>query len=368
MQKQEEHYPTRPEQHPSALQTVQSVTPGRALVIIGIALLVIFFLVFFWYIAQVFFLIFAGILFAILLCIPAGWLINHTPLSGPWAVVLVLVTAFALLGTGVYFLAPAITSQINQLTQTIPQGIEQINAWLQQAGWMQQLPWNIQRLDDLIPSASNALSRIPRVFTGLMGILTSLLVIFALGVFLSLQPSMYINGFARLFPHHRREHVHDVLVTVGYSLKWWLISRMFSMMVIGTMTAIGLWVLGVPNALVLGIVSGVVNFVPFIGTILALVPVGIVALLQSPLTLLYVLIFYFGVQTVESYFLTPFVQQRAVHIPPALGLSFQLLLSILTGVWGFLLAIPLIAAILVLVKILYIEDVLGDETDVRRPD
>jgi predicted PurR-regulated permease PerM len=211
------------------------------------------------------------------------------------------------------------------------------------------------------------LARLGGVFSGVFSVSVNMLVVVVVGFFLALQPRMYIDGFISLFSHRHRERTREVLHAVGYSLKWWLLSRLFSMTVIGIATGIGLWLLDVPFVLTLAVVSGLLNFIPFVGSYLALVPVSLVALMQSPMTLIYVLILYVAVQMIESYFLTPMVQQQAVDIPPVLAIMVQLLMVVLVGLLGFVLAVPLTAVGLVLVKLLYIEGVLGDSVDLPRP-
>ena len=137
------------------------------------------------------------------------------------------------------------------------------------------------------------------------------------------------------------------------------------MIIIGVLTAVGLWLLGVPLALTLGLLAALLTFIPNIGPILAVVPAALLALLQSPTRALYVVLLYLGIQTVESYLLTPLMQKRTVSLPPALTIFAQVLMGILVGRIGLVLATPLTAALFVLVKMLYVEDILGDsiETD-----
>jgi predicted PurR-regulated permease PerM len=334
----------------------------------GIVLLLISGVLLMWYVSQVLLLIFAGILLAILLRIPTNWLHQRTGLPEPAALALIVLLVLGGLAGGTVLLAPTVINQINGLIETLPESMEQFRTWLQQYSWLPDIPNTMPPLTNVLPGPGSVLSNLGGIFAGVSGLAINLLVFFAAGLFFALQPRLYVSGVVKLFPQQHRDHVHEVLHMAGYTLKWWLISRLFSMVLIGVSTGIGLWLLGVPYALLLGLVSGLLNFIPFVGTFLALIPVGMVALLQSPITLLYVLLFYTVVQTIESYLLTPMVQQRAIHIPPALALTAQMLLSVLVGTLGFLLAVPLTAVGLVLVKLLYVRDVLGDdELDMREP-
>ena len=132
------------------------------------------------------------------------------------------------------------------------------------------------------------------------------------------------------------------------------------MAVVALATALGLQLLGMPLAITLGLIAGLLGFVPGIGPILATVPAALVALLQSPLQVLYVVVLYVAVQLVEGYLLTPLVQRYTVALPPVLTVVGIVLLGVLLGGLGLVLAAPLTIVVFILVKMLYIEDVLGD--------
>jgi predicted PurR-regulated permease PerM len=158
--------------------------------------------------------------------------------------------------------------------------------------------------------------------------------------------------------------VREILNTIGEALKWWLIGRLVAMLILGLLVGIGLALLRVPLALSLGMITGLVSFVPIIGSVLAIIPAGLIALSQGPLKLLYVLFLYAGAQGVETYLLTPLVQRRTALMAPALALLLQLLMGILIGPLGIALAYPLAVVGQVLIKKLYLEDVLGESVDI----
>jgi predicted PurR-regulated permease PerM len=132
------------------------------------------------------------------------------------------------------------------------------------------------------------------------------------------------------------------------------------MAVVGTTTTLGLWLLGVPLALTLGLLAALFGFVPYIGPLVAAIPALLLALMNGPQLALYVLLLYLTIQLIESYILTPIVEQQAVSLPPALTITVMLLLGVLVGGLGLALAAPLTACVLVLIKMLYVEDALGD--------
>jgi predicted PurR-regulated permease PerM len=139
-----------------------------------------------------------------------------------------------------------------------------------------------------------------------------------------------------------------------------MLGRLFSMTVLGIITAVGLWLLGVPLAVALGFLAGIMIFVPYIGSIASAVPAVIIAASTDLMLAVYVIALYLGVHLVEGYILVPLVQRRAVHLPPALTLSAQVILGVLAGFIGLVFATPLLAAGLVMVRMIHIEDILGD--------
>jgi predicted PurR-regulated permease PerM len=143
----------------------------------------------------------------------------------------------------------------------------------------------------------------------------------------------------------------------------WLVGRMFAMLMVGGITTLGLWLLHVPLALALGLLAALGELVPNIGPLLAFVPAILLAFTDSPSHALAVGGLYLAVQGFESYVLTPLVEKRAVSLPPALTVTAQVLLGLLAGGLGLVLAAPLTAVAMVLVQRLYIEDMLGDSME-----
>jgi predicted PurR-regulated permease PerM len=162
----------------------------------------------------------------------------------------------------------------------------------------------------------------------------------------------------RLFPPKRRPRIDDVLLKVGNALWAWTLGRLIAMALIAVGSTAGLWMIGIPLPATLGVLAGVSNFVPNLGPLIASVPPLLFGLQQGGNSALYVAGFYLALQVVESYLITPLIDQQQVRLPPALTLAGQLLLGMIAGFMGLLLATPLIAAAHVVIRELYVKDVL----------
>ena len=168
-------------------------------------------------------------------------------------------------------------------------------------------------------------------------------------------------GLLYLVPPARRPRVAQVVDAVALDLRGWLLGQVILMVMMGATTALGLWLVGIPMALTLGIIAGILELIPYIGAWLSAVPAALIALLLGPWYLAMTLALYLGLHILEGYILVPLVQRRAVHLPPALTLVAQLLLGDLLGGLGLFVAAPLTVSAVTILKMLYVEDALGDQ-------
>ncbi len=336
----------------------------RVLTAVGITLLLILFILFIWQSIQVLLLIFASFLFSIFL----RWLkyiIRKTTrlpqgLSLSLAII-VLILSLTLLSL---FLAPVVKEQTLNLAEDIPRYTIKLKFYLLQFSWGDEVIEQAQEPEQLINNQdgeeTSFLDQIIGLFSITFGVLTGLLFIVVMGIYIAANPLIYVNGILRLIPRHRRPRALHVMHSLSTTIRGWLLGQSFSMAVLGTIVGLGLWLLGVPNAVVLGLFAAIMTFIPNLGPVFAFIPAILVALPLGLMKALYVTIFYIIVQNIEGNFLTPMVQQKVIAVPPVLILSTQLLLYNLIGFLGILLAMPLLACIMVIVRMVYVEDVLGD--------
>lgn len=333
------------------LHTVLLVVLGLALVLAVADLLVVT--------LSVLLLLFAGVLFGVFLNAPSCWLARNSPLSYRAANLAIVIAFVAMVVAGTYYMGQQGVKEATELQTQMQSSFETLLDRIKQYEWSEQLlpkDWK-SAFGDV---DQGVLSRVVQGVQGITWALTSLLVIFFVGMYVAFDPRLYEDGLVRLVPPDKRQRAGEVLQKLRSVLAYWILGRLISMSAIAVLTAIGLGLLGVPLPIPLGILAGLLTFIPNIGPILAAVPQMLLALEIGMDTVLYVLIFNLALQGVESYLVTPLVQQYVVSLPPALTISVQLLLGVLIGIMGVVMAAPLTAAVLVLVQMLYIQDRLGD--------
>lgn len=307
--------------------------------------------------ADVLLVLFGGILFSVFLRGTADLISEHSPLSPKLSLALVLAVLFALAVTGGWLLAGEIASQLDQLSVNLIRMWQQTEERLRQQPWGRQLLTLFARAQSEAPAAQMSARVTQAVSTTLGGIANFAIIVFV-GMYLAINPGWYQRGLLRLFPPARRTRVREMLKAIGHTLRWWLLGRAVGMAIVGTLTTIGLFLLDVPLALALGVIAGAFDFVPFVGPIMAAAPGIMIASEGGGTQVMYVAMLYFGIQLLEGYVITPLIEQKSVSLPPALTISAQVLLGVLVGALGVVLATPLTAVMTVLVKGLYVEDTL----------
>lgn len=310
---------------------------------------------------EILFTVFAGILLAVFLAGVSRELNEDIYLPRPLALFLTLTGLVGLI-VGLWMLAgPDISQQVNALAAILPDAAEQLASQLRTSA--QQYEW-VRRFVDpsqLLPPVSSVIGRVTNVFRGTLNVLVNGFIILFIGIYGAAAPHLYVEGVVRLIPPSSRPRARQVLHALGRALRWWLTGRFIMMVIVGILTALGLQLAGIPSPIALGLVAALFSFIPYLGPVLSVLPALLVASVLGATEVLYVLIVYGTVQLLESYLITPLVQQQAVHIPPATVITAQFIGGIGAGAVGVLLATPLTIVVIVLVQTLYVEDILGDE-------
>ncbi|HYM02659.1 MAG TPA: AI-2E family transporter [Stellaceae bacterium] len=298
-------------------------------------------------------------LLALLLRGLAGAVARSTRIPEAWAVVPVMVGLLAALGAVGWLFGSQVALQFDVLAVDLPRSVSQV------ASGFAATTWGAWFLDyaqgmDVTGLTGQVAGRVATFFGSAFRAGAYMAVLVFAAVYLAAQPERYRQGLLRLIPPDRRDRLSDVLDLVGATLRRWLIGQSVTMAVVGTLTGVGLWALGVAAPLALGLIAGVFAFVPFVGPILASVPGILMAATQGPMPALYAAALYGAVHVVEGNLITPLVQAEVVKLPPVMTLFATLAFGVLLGPVGVLLAAPLTVILLVAVNALYLEDVLGE--------
>jgi predicted PurR-regulated permease PerM len=313
-----------------------------------------------WFASSILLLIFGAILIAVLLSSATARLQQWFRVWRGVALAMVLLLAVSVIGGGGWLLAPHVAGQGEQLVKSLPEAVDRLREYLQQFPLLQAATENLPAFEEMVEGVPDMLTRARSVFTGVFGVFVNIVIVLFLSVYLAAQPQVYINGFVTLFPKTRRARICEVVYRIGDTLGLWLMGKMLSMVIVGTVTAVSLMLLDVPLALVLGVVAGLFEFIPYLGPVMAGIPAVLIAFSQSPSLALSVLMLFAVIQMAEGYFLQPMIERRTVSLPPAMTISTQVMMALPFGLLGVALATPLVASIVVVVSMLYVQDVLDD--------
>lgn len=335
----------------------------RTLVVVGIVTLVVCVALLLWNAVDIFLLAFASVLLATFLNTPARFLSSRSRVPHGLALALVLLVLLAA-ATALGFLAgPPVAEQARTLFEQLPTSADQLGDAMEDVPGGQ---WILERMpqgEDAGLSGTGLISQVTGTASMFWDGLAKLLFVFFLGLYLAASPRVYRDGLAALIPPGRRERAIVILNQIGKVLQGWLLGQLASMLAVGLMVWLGLTVLGMPLALILGIIAGLFDFVPIVGPVLAFVPAFLVALTQGFTQVLWVTLLYVVVQQIESHVIVPLVQRRAIDLPPALTISAVFVGGAAFGPVGLLVATPLAAVLLVLVDMLYRHDILGEHVE-----
>jgi len=315
--------------------------------------------------AEVLLLVFAGLLFAVLLSSLADALVRMAGIGRGMALGLtVLVLLAGTVGTA-WALWPSVSEQADQLATELPAALRELRGWFEQREWGR---WLLGRAEpEQMADGGTLVNQATGVLLTTISALAAFLIILFVGLYVSAQPLLYQRGLRRLVPVAGRRRADEVLFEVTSVLRWWLIGKLLSMALVGVLTTVGLWWLDVPLALTFGLLAAALTFIPNVGPVLSVVPPALLALADDPTRAVYVAALYLAIQTVESYAVTPLIQRRTVSMPPALTIMSQIVLGVLVGGIGVAVATPLTAAALTVIRMLYVEDLLEREAPAQIP-
>ncbi|MGX1309731.1 putative PurR-regulated permease PerM [Amorphus suaedae] len=306
-----------------------------------------------WKLASVLILILCAVMVGIVLDAAANGITR--PLGIPrWIGLAVAVLAISgAIVTASVFAGPTLTEQVSGLGTEAQSGLERLRDNLTAVGLSTEGEDADIKLKEVLPAPSGLLSSATKALSSVLGVFGSAIVVAVVGIYLAASPDAYVSGLVGFAPKGKRRTLRRILSETGTVLQRWLIGKGISMLIVGLLSYAGLLILGVPMALLLAVFAGLAAFVPFLGPLAGGLAMGLVALSESWQLAVWVLGLYVIIQTVESYLLTPIVQQKTVYLLPAVVLTAQLVMGTLFGIMGVALATPITAILMTVLNETY---------------
>jgi len=312
-----------------------------------------------WALSGVVLVLFLAVLLACVLRGSAEYLAARTGVRDSFALVaVVLVVTLVAAGIG-WWMVPKLAHEGYDLVGRLSQEWQLLRPRLE--------PLLVPRNDNGPLPALGAMqgrlaAPVEAVFGSSLGVITGCVVVVVTAIYLAASPELYVGGALHLVPFPMRPRAREVLARTGQVLRLWVLGQLVDMLAVGLMAGVGLWVVGVPVPFALGVLSALLTFIPYLGAILAAVPATLLALTVSWPTALWALGVYTLCHCIEGYLIAPNVQRRMVELPPAMMLVSMTVAGALFGLLGVAVGTPLAAVGMTAVRMLYVEDVLHDDT------
>lgn len=302
-------------------------------------------------------LAFGSVLGAIVIHAIAEIYVERIRLPERPALGLAIFTMLAAIGLLGWLFGVEFRTQVNVLVTRLPGILEEIG------GQMAQSPVGAKVVDAV--RAAFAGSRVAQDIGGLAEgagqfALNALLVLVG-AIFFAVDPKVYERGFLLLMPPSKRAAMEDALLDTAATLRLWLRAQLIQMTTMGVLVGFGLWWIGVPSAPALGLLTGLSEFIPYVGPLAAMVPALGLAATQSVSHVLWTLGVFAAVRVVQTNFITPFVTSRVIAIPPAVTLFAILAIGAVFGLFGLFFSAAMLVVIFTLVRSLYLRDTLGED-------
>ncbi len=331
--------------------------PLGRVVAAGTALLVIYFVVrAFAGVSQALLLAFFGVLVAILLDVPTTALAQRMPRA--LALLLVVLAAIALIAGNVVLVAPTVSAQVALLARELPHAVAHAGELWARLAPGETGTWATMR-ERVVAALPSLASRLLPFVNGTLSVVTSTLVVFAFALFVAVDPRAELRWLSRLVPDRHEETFAVLSRRISGTLRQWLLGMIVTLAIVAALTGAGLLVIGVPSWLVLALLTFVTGFVPYLGAVLAGVLVLGAGLAVSGKTALAAVAIFVVGQVLQGVLIAPLVNRRMSRMPPALLLTWQIVMIASFGVLGVLAAQPLLAVAMVVIEYLYVERKLG---------
>lgn len=356
------------------------------------AVVIVVLLIALWVISPIMLLTLTAVLLVVLFTTPIRFLTRRGVSRGLATLTsfIIIVGFFVLIGV---VILPVLVQQFATLAVLVQAGIEQmVDSWNNLdtqttkyfLGWADpviitpsqdpattilrfvrdSLQLNADFINQVVSQVFGALSQISvsvlPVVSGVAATLLNFLIVIFLSLYFLADPRGHEDGLIRLLPISYRPRAREIVDRLDVTLRGWLESTLLAMVFVGLVTWIALSILGLREAAALGMIAGVLSFVPNFGTLVALIPAVAVGILQQPQNIGWIIIVTYGISLIQSQIISPLLVAGRINLPPVLVLLGQIIAGYFFGFLGILLAVPLAAILMVLVQEVYIKDILGD--------
>lgn len=339
---------------------IRSISAPAALKVTAIVFAVLIGLRFLWLAHALFIVATLGILLGLTISRAVDYLERFKIRRGIGAPLVLLLLIGLLVGIGAMVM-PSVREQTAQIGDALPKALAEIE---HKIGASKAQQWTAQITKEL----RNATKFLFPIISSIFGAIGGLLIVLFISMYVAAEPGLYREGLVHLVPHQHRARAREVFSTLAETLRQWLVARLLAMTAIGLITGIGLALLDVKAAAALGLLAGLLELVPFFGPFVSAIPAVGIAMVDSPQKALMVIGLYTIVQQLEGHLITPLILEKRLAIPPVMTIVSVAAMGMVFGVLGMLIAEPLLAAGLVVTKMLYVQDVVGDDVKVGKKD
>jgi predicted PurR-regulated permease PerM len=304
-----------------------------------------------WQLSHLLLLVFGSVVVATILRGLADALTERLLVPRNWSLLAAGLLLLGLIGGTVYLLGAQIASQLEQLGNQLTANLQWLKDEFEAAGMLDSLK------DSSVFGA--LLGRLTSLGTTLLGAVADAALVIVAGIYLAIDPSLYRRGVVMLFPKSIQPRLDETIAASGRALGQWLLAQVIAMGLVGGLSALGLYLIGVPSPLALALIAGVTEFIPYLGPWLGALPALLIAASQGPDILAWTAGLYLAIQQFEAYVISPLLARRLVSVPPAVGLFAVVAFGLAFGPFGVILAFPLTVVAMVMVAKLYLEPELG---------
>jgi predicted PurR-regulated permease PerM len=308
-----------------------------------------------WQLGSILIMGFAAILIAILLHVASEPFQRWTPLP-LWADLAIAgLILLGLVALGGWIFGSQLSGEFADVVSRVRAGAVQVQDLMRKSPAGEFI---LSRLSSTDVSVTGIFGAVVSTF---LTAIEAIVVIVISAAYFAADPAVYRAGIVRLFPPAQQDWADETIVDVAQALRYWLLGQFVQMVIVGSLSGLATWLIGLPSPLALGVIATLTEFVPYLGPIVAAIPALLVAVTRAPEAVAWTLGAYILIHQIEGNLIMPQIQRRMIYIPPALMLLGIAAMGTLAGLIGFVLAAPIVVTIFVIVQKAYVRDTLKEK-------